>query len=247
MGIILVKKRQYKEGLVYLETASTLAPNDADILYSLAEGYAKTNRPEEAVSALAKAKTVNPKDLKLRTQLYKMYMKLDRNRDARKEVEELLALNPTDMETRTIYARMLFEDGKYKEAATEVENIMAAAPSNEILMLSAQIKTAEKDYEGALAVYEEIISMDNYAPALYEKAELFRNYNKELKKSPKWAQTFYERALRADSTFALAELGLARLQKLWKRNDLYLEHLERAHNLDPDNKEIQQEWKKAGK
>ncbi|MBD3346968.1 MAG: tetratricopeptide repeat protein [Chitinivibrionales bacterium] len=245
IGVLLVKKGKYKEGLIYLETASTLAPKDVEIMYSLAHSYAKTNRPNEAISVLTKAKELKPRDTKIRNRLYKLYMKVGKEKEAREEVEQLLAIDPNDVESRMVYAELLFQDKKYKEAENEVENIMATSPGNDVLMLLGKIKTAQKKYKDALTAYDEIIAMENYAPALYEKAELFRSYGKELGKSPKWAETFYKRALRSDSTYALAELGLARLQKLWKRDDLYRKHLRRAKELDPTNDEIQKELKKA--
>ncbi|MBD3321900.1 MAG: tetratricopeptide repeat protein, partial [Chitinivibrionales bacterium] len=245
IGLILVKKGKYKEGLIYLETASTLAPKDVDIMYSLAHSYAKTNRPNEAISVLEKAKQLAPKNLKIRRQLYKLFMKVGKEKEARKEIEELLAIDPNDVESRMVYAELLYRDKKYDEAEEEIENIMAVSPGFEVLMLLGKVKVAKKEYSEALAAYDEIIAMENYAPALYEKAELFRKYGKKLGKSPKWAETFYKRALRSDSTYALAELGIAKLQKLWKRDDLYKKHLERARKLDPTNPEILEELKKA--
>lgn len=242
IGIILVEQGKHKEGLIYLETASTLAPKDAEILYSLAEGYAKTNRPEESVRALEKANIAKPNDPKIVSQLYKMYLRVGRSKDAKREIEKLIAMNPNDATTRLSYAQLLFDEKKFKEAAEEIENVMATSPSTEALMLLAKVQIAEKDYEDALATYDEIIAMENFAPALYEKAELFRQYGDKLKKSPKWAETYYERALRADPNFALAKLGLARLQKLWNRDDLYKKYLEEAKAMDPTNKEIMQEY-----
>lgn len=247
IGMILVENRKYKEGLIYLETASTLAPKDPEVLKALARGYAGTARPEEAIKALVKAKALEPKDLELRRELYRLYRRTGQQREAKQEIEELLKIDPSDNDTRLIYAQLLYDEKKYKEAGEAVENIMATAPSRDALMMLGKIQTAQKDYQQALATYDEVISMENYAPALYEKAELFRNHGKQLDKSPKWAETFYERALRADPEFGLAELGLARLQKLWKRDDLYMKHLTNAKRLSPNNPEIMAEWRKANK
>ncbi|MBD3421198.1 MAG: tetratricopeptide repeat protein [Chitinivibrionales bacterium] len=252
IGIILTKKRQFKEGLIYLETASTLAPKDISIMLALSKGYEGTRRPNEAISVLEKAKEQALKNeqgkkyiAELRKNLYRLYAQVGKDKEAKKEVEALLKLDPNDLETRMVYAKMLFSERKYDDAANEVENIMAMNPDLEVLMLLGKIRTAQKKYEEALGVYDEIIAMDNYVPALYEKAELFREYGKQLGKSPKWAETFYKRALRTDPNYGLAYLGLAKLQKLWKREAEYEQNLKKAKELDPNNEEILKEYNKA--
>jgi len=250
IGIILVKKGQYKEGLIYLETASTLAPRDIDVQIALAEGYGRTERPQEAISALEKAKLLKPKDINLISQLSRLYIKVGRGKDARRTVEELLTLDPNNLEVRQSYAQMLYEDKAFKEAENEIQNVLAGNPNPDAFLLLGRILTAEKNYKDALKSFDDVINMAaeygyNPASALYEKAELYRLYGKELEKSPKWAETFYERALKADPKFALAELGLARLYKLWKKDDLYRMHLDKARAIDPGNQEIMDESKNA--
>jgi len=250
IGIILVKKGQYKEGLIYLETASSLAPKDVEVQMALAEGYGRTERPQEAISALEKAKALTPKDINLIAQLSRQYVKVGRSKDARKAVEELLALDPKNLEVQQSYAQMLYEDKDYKNAENGIQNVLAANPNPDAFLLLGRIQTGEKNYKDALKSFDDVINSaaeNSYNPAmaLYEKAELYRLYGKELEKSPKWAETFYERALKADPKFALAELGLARLYKLWKKDDLYHMHLDNAKAIDPKNQEIQDESKNA--
>jgi Tfp pilus assembly protein PilF len=74
---------------------------------------------------------------------------------------------------------------------------------------------------------------------MYERAEVYLNQSKLP-----WAKTFYERALKADPNYALAELGLAKLAKVQKNMADYQLHLDKALKMDPTNKEIQEE---AGK
>jgi tetratricopeptide (TPR) repeat protein len=249
IGTILVKKGQYKEGLIYLETAITLDPKDPEVQCALAEGYSKTNRPNEAISALEKAKAVKPKDLNIIGQLTRNYLKVGRGKDAKRVVDEWIALEPNNPETHLLRAHLLCDDKDYKTAQNEIENVMAMSPSIESFMLQGKILMGLRDYKSALKSYDEVINngTENVAQALYEKAELYRLYGKELEKSPKWAETFYERAMKADPNFALPELGLARLYKLWKKDDMYRMHLEKAKRIDPNNQEINDEYKLMGK
>jgi Tfp pilus assembly protein PilF len=66
-----------------------------------------------------------------------------------------------------------------------------------------------------------------------------------LQSKPQWAETFFQRALKADPKNALSELGLARVCKLRKDRGDYMAHLDRAKILDPFNTDIQDEEKKA--
>jgi tetratricopeptide (TPR) repeat protein len=67
-----------------------------------------------------------------------------------------------------------------------------------------------------------------------------------LQSKPQWAERFYDRALRADPGYGLAELGKARLAKNRKDQTAYLAHLKKARQLDPANPLIREECKKAG-
>ena len=141
-----------------------------------------------------------------------------------------------------MYAQGLLTDGKYKDVEEIIENIKATDPENiEALMVLGDAQRLAKKYDPAVETYKEISYINpNYAPALYQRAEVHMLQNKY-----QWAKTFYERALRADPKFALAELGLAKLSKATKNQDAYIEHLDKAMKIDPTNDEIKEEYKKA--
>jgi len=104
-------------------------------------------------------------------------------------------------------------------------------------MMIGKIRTGQKKYDDAIETYKEILYIDqNYAPALCERANIYLIQGKY-----QWAQTFYDRALKADPKNAMVHLGLARLSKKQKDYAGYSEHLEKARKLDPQNREIQEE------
>jgi tetratricopeptide (TPR) repeat protein len=119
-----------------------------------------------------------------------------------------------------------------------MEDIRATAPENvEALMTFASIRREQKKQNEAIQLYTEISSIDpKYAPALYERAEVYR-----MQEKIKWAEQFYKRALEANPKMALAELGLARLALVYKNRTVYLELLDKAVKMDPENQEIKQE------
>ena len=61
----------------------------------------------------------------------------------------------------------------------------------------------------------------------------------------KRTRTFFERALRENPEHALAMFGLARVEKLVKNHDKYIEWLNKARQADPRNPEIHAAWKKS--
>jgi tetratricopeptide (TPR) repeat protein len=242
IGSILVAKNNFSEGLIYLETANTLSPNNIKIMVPLAKGYLATNRDKEALSILKKAKELKPDDPEIRKSLYKTYLKVGEKKAAADEIKELVKTSK-DQGLLLLYAGLLLEDGKLKEAQDAIEDIRAVNPENiEALMLLAKVQRANKKYDDAIETYKEVLYINaNYAPALYERAETHMLQNK-----PQWAEKFYDRAIRTDPKMGVAELGLAKVFRLRKDNAGYVEHLKKAQQISPDNPEIKAECKQAG-
>jgi Tfp pilus assembly protein PilF len=56
-----------------------------------------------------------------------------------------------------------------------------------------------------------------------------------------WAKTFYDRALKADPQYILAEIGLAKVARVEKNKADYAKHIQNAQKLDPNNKALADE------
>ncbi len=243
VGTILMKEEKYTDAMIYLETANTLSTNNIKVIEPLAFGYVKTNRTQEAIGLLNKAKELKPDDPGIRRQLYKTYMKTGDKKKAVAEIKQLIDLK-RDNETLLLYAQLLMEEGKYKDAHNAIEDIRATDPTNiDALMTLAAIQRTRKKYDDAIETYKEIIYINgDYIPAIYERAEVYMMQN-ELH----WAERFYERVLKTDPKFALAELGLAKIAKLRKNDIMYMKHLKNAYKLDPNNELIKSEYAKANR
>ena len=244
LGIIMIKQGSTNEGLIYLEMAKTLQPKDPEILSSLASGYKKTNRLQEAADLLAKAKELKPDDIEIRTSLYDLYMKTGQKKKAGEEIKQLATMQK-DPKVLLLFAEALFTDEKFKEAQEVIEDVKATISDNAVmldaLMLQARIKRAEKKYEEAVDVYKEISYIDaNFVPALQERAETYMQMSK-----PMWAETFYKRALQANPKYAFAQIGMAKIAKSKKNDALCNELLEKAILMDPNNKAVLDEVKKV--
>jgi tetratricopeptide (TPR) repeat protein len=240
MGTILIRKSQYGEGIVFLEIANTLQPDNLEIMPVLAEGYIKTGRTDEAIALLDRAAQKKKDDPEIKFQLFELYRKSGQKEKALKEIESLLEIK-RDPRYLLEYAGILPMFGKEKEALDAIEEILATDPENiPVLLQKARIQRLMKKYDEAIETYKEISFIQpEHAVSMLERADTHMEQSK-----PQWAETFYKRALKADSSLGRAELGLARLAKQRKDTAGYEEHLERARNLSPDDDIIKQEYEK---
>ena len=243
IGILLMRKGQTNEAMVYLEMANAHQPNDPAVMAMLARGYIRTDRTNEALDLLNKAKAAKKDDPEIRFQLFEVYQRAGQKDKALEEIKSLVELK---RETRylMLFAEALMIQGKHKDAENTIEDVLATEADNiDALLLKAKILRSKKKYDDAVEVYKEISYINpEHAMSLYERAETYM-----LQSKPQWAETFYKRALRADPKLALAELGIAKICKIKKDNAGYQEHLNNARKLDPDNPLIIEELKRAGK
>ncbi|MCL2182161.1 MAG: tetratricopeptide repeat protein [Chitinispirillia bacterium] len=244
IGALLMRRGDYSSAMINLEIANTMSPNDPVVLSLLARGYVQTKRNNEAISILARAKAAKPDDATIRYQLYEVYQLAKQNDKALEEIKQLTELKK---EGRYLlaYGQMLIQQKKAKEAEGIVTQLLAQDPMNtDAMILRGFIHRANGKFQEALEVYEEILSiLPGYAPALFETAETYI----QMKQMPR-AEMNYKRALRADPSYAMAELGLAKLYKSRKDMNTYKQHLQNAQRLAPDNEDVLAEVKSsAGK
>jgi tetratricopeptide (TPR) repeat protein len=242
IGTLLMRKGDYSKAMVSLEIANTMSPNDPGVMLLIAKGYARTKRNKEALDILVKAKAVKPNDPDIRYQLYELYSAENRKHDALAEIRDLVKIS-NEPRYQQLFGDALIALDNAKEAEGVVDEILAKNPDDQsALMLRAKILRSKKEYDEALEIYKLVSDIQpDYAMAYYERAETYM-----LAAKPTWAETFYNRALRADPKFALAELGLAKLYKGRNQMDKYKEHLEAAQKLAPDNDLVMEEIGKSG-
>jgi tetratricopeptide (TPR) repeat protein len=137
---------------------------------------------------------------------------------------------------------LLLKLGKFDEAANTIEDIRATEPENlDALMMLGKVLRAQKKFDEAMEIYKEVTTIDlKYAPATFERAEVYLEQGKV-----KWAEQFYKRALEQDPTMALAMLGLAKVALVYKNRGVYLEFLDKAEAMDPQNWVIKKEREKS--
>ena len=243
IGEILMSKKKVNDAMVFLEMANTLKPNEPKFMVLLAQGYLATDRSRDALDLLEKAERLKPDDESIKITLFDLYKATGQSKKALDEMT-LIVQKKRDNKTLLKYAEALYLAGVYSTAESTIKDITATEPENiAALMLFGKIQSVQGKWDDALETYKEISYINpNYAPALYERADVYLMQSKL-----QWARTFYERTLKADPSFGLAELGLAKLSKVSKNWDDYNAHLEKARKLSPDDKQIQEEYQNRKK
>ncbi len=239
VGVLYMKKNQHAKAIENLEIVLAADPQDAETMLKLSECYRKINQKEKSAELLAKVQSLRKDDPELMFQLYSVYKELGRSSDAENMIKQLIAIKKEN-KYRILYAGDLMEQKKYDEAKFITDEIIKTDAMNiDGLMLLGRILAIQKKYDEAIETFKMVSYVnEHYAPANYERAEIYRKLN-NLER----AEAYYLKALNDDPKMGLAELGLARVYKAQNKITEYAAHLNKARSLDPDNKEIAAEYK----
>lgn len=241
IGEVLLSKNLIADAMIFLEMANTEDENNPRYMTLLARGYLLTGQQREGARLIEKVikETKGNIDDDLRMTLADVYIATQEYKKATAELKEIMKTN-TSPQVMIKYAETLIAAGETSDALKIAEQIKASQPENiEAHMMIGKIKVAQKKYNDAIETYKEVLYMDqNYAPALCERANVYL-----LQGKLQWAQTFYDRALKADPQNAMIYLGLARLAKANKDYASYSDYIEKARKIAPQNREIQAEMR----
>jgi len=230
-GQLLIDKGSAGEAAACLEAAHRQAPDSTAPMMLLSMAYARSGKAQQSIDMLENVKKINPANLEVRRLLFSAYQSSGNDQKAMEEITAVLEAE-RDRESLYPYAKLLLKMGKYDDAVAAIEEIVGAMPDDlESLMLLASVYRAQKKLDDAVNVFKEISSIDaKYAPALYERAEVHLEQDKA-----KWAEMFFQRALAADPQMAMAEVGLAKVARLFKDEMKCDQHLANAQSIAGDD------------
>jgi tetratricopeptide (TPR) repeat protein len=243
IGDIYFGKKSYQEAITNLEMFMATSPGDIAVILMLVDAYENTKRPAKALELLEKARSLKGKDPSVLERLYTMYKQEKKGEQALKTITELASITGENKH-RVLLFEELVAANKLDEAAKTADQIVAADPLNiESIMAVATVLRLQKKFAEAVESYKSALYIKNdHAPALYGRAEAhlaLKEYDR--------AEQFLKRALEINPKMALAELGMARLNKARKNDALYQKHLNRARELDPADPQILEELKNLKK
>ncbi|MCZ8151996.1 MAG: tetratricopeptide repeat protein [Rhodobacteraceae bacterium] len=154
---ILIGQDRVEEGLALLEERAAAGPADARWVSLIVQTQIRSGKTEDARRFLDDALARLPDDRELRHQSAALDMLLERNVEAITQYRRLLADTPTDdLATRSLYS-LLRLAGETVEADAVLAAGLAANPASaDLRWVKASSLQEQGDYEGALAVYEEL-------------------------------------------------------------------------------------------
>lgn len=154
---ILIGQDRIEDGLALLEARAAAGPADARWISLIVQTQIRSGKTEDARRFLDEALARLPDDRELRHQSAALDTLLERNTEAIAEYRRLLASNPAD----DLAIRSLFSLLRLAGETTEADAVLAAGlaanpESPDLRWVKASNLQEQGDYEGALAVYEEL-------------------------------------------------------------------------------------------
>jgi adenylate cyclase len=127
--VYLWKDRQYAQGIAELQKAVSLAPNNADVYFALAEGLNIAGRHAEALGPIQKAMRLNPHyPANYPFNLGWAYQGTGQVEEALAAYKRAVNLNPDFLAIHLQLADLYSELGQEKEARTEAAEILRISP-----------------------------------------------------------------------------------------------------------------------
>ncbi len=147
----------FLEGLVNEGSDQSLAA-----LSALIQTHVRSGQIDKAVDLVEKSLAENPSDLAMRYTRAGLHMIQNERAEAEKIYRELIALAPGNRRVLLVLNSLLVADGRADEAAALVDEQIEKAPdATTALQIKAERLEKERDYDGAIAIYEKLYERDS--------------------------------------------------------------------------------------
>lgn len=154
---ILIGQDRVEEGLALLEARAAAGPADARWVSLIVQTQIRSGKTEDARRFLDDAITRLPDDRELRHQSAALDALLERNTAAIAQYRRLLADNPADdLATRSLYSLLRLAGEPVEAEAVLLAGLAANPASPDLRWVKASTLQEQGDYEGAIAIYEEL-------------------------------------------------------------------------------------------
>ncbi len=157
LGRLLFRSEFYDEAAARFREGLRFRPNDAGLLFNLAQTLEKLGANDEAMEILLKTRRLKPAFAPAASLLGSLLIEAGRMEDAVRPLADATALAPDDLETRRLFADALAASGHGKDAVDEYRRVLAAQPDHvEALVGFAWLRATHADADlrdGVEALY----------------------------------------------------------------------------------------------
>ncbi len=211
LGKTLAAQKRYPEAIDALEKADRLAPNDSNILQSLAIVYQKDRQLGKAIKSIERAVEAHPEDSMNRFTLASIYDETGDSQKSEKLYRTILADEPRHAAALNNLAVLLNQSGRHEQALKLAKQALAVVPANPMLMdtlgwIEFQMGRLQSARETLTRAAEAI--PDN-AAVLYHLAATEHALGNDQR-----ARELLSRALSGNSTFREREAAIKLQQQL---------------------------------
>jgi len=212
LGIVLVKKGNFKKARQMLTEVQDEYKNDPEVYYFLGEACRGTSDYKAALSYYQKSARINSNDLRVQKAMAWSYFRVGVVEKAFHEAQKLHRANSDDLQVKLILASILNKKKKYEE----VQALLARVEKTKFNVQSRDKVSAETEKTLLMnALAESYVGSDNCAKAT----------------------PLYQEILRARPFLSSALIGTAKCDLKVNQKARAISKLERATKSDPEAEE----------
>jgi len=208
LAVISEEAGEREEAERHLRRALLFRPDYAEALSNLGHLLLKAGKVDQAISQFRQALALQPGLRPARLNLIHALYRSGHNTEAQGEVDKLLAENPRDLDALRAQATGLIQQGRLQDAEVATRQLAELDPQDaDILLDRGELLLARQDYQGALALYKELLARRGLSPVIGLGAManvLLAQGNHSA------ARDLYQQALLLDARPPALTLGLAR-------------------------------------
>jgi tetratricopeptide (TPR) repeat protein len=161
LGNLYLAQKRPEQAIAAYEAALTAVPGAIEPLTGLCNLYLSQEKPQLAVARIEEALKVSPENFLAQALLGRMEAASKQFDKADAAFRKAVAMNSSIPGTHLELANFLAERGDYSGAERAIKDGLFALPENDTLLRQlAQVHMRGKNFEQAIAVYEDMVTRD---------------------------------------------------------------------------------------
>jgi tetratricopeptide (TPR) repeat protein len=158
-GVFLFSKGDYRNALDSFDCALTLTPNDAGLIYNMAQCHDRLGDHVRAEQYYTQCLQYEPKHAAARHGYASLLHRLGRSAEANRMIEDWLVSEPNLADAHALEGWKLRQQRAYPEAQERLQQALAKDPGNRLALTELAILYEQTNMpERALVIYERVLA-----------------------------------------------------------------------------------------